>query len=210
MDPTTVRVAIDLMHSPLQARRIRSTPLPDDVIILLRMASGDKEAISQAVAKLGRSREMLREAATFYIVQILLFPDADSYRVLAATPEATHEELRHNMTLLLRWLHPDADPKGELSVFAARVTRAWNDLKTPERRADYDRLQRKSLADKSLLRKKRRPRAQSHRQGFNQRLDNRASFLGRVASRRTLHIYAGKRIGLLRRVLLLLFGKTAP
>ena len=102
------------------------------------------------------------------------------------------------------------DPKGELSVFAARVTRAWNDLKTPERRADYDRLQRKSLADKSLLRKKGRPRAQSNRQGFNQRLDNRAPFVGHVASRRPLHIYAGKRIGLLRRVLLLLFGKTAP
>ena len=173
--PSTVKVAIDLMHLPSQARRIRSAPLPDDVVILLRMASGDEEAISQAAEKLGRSRETLREAAAFYIVQILLFPDADSYRVLGARPEATHGELRHNMTLLLRWLHPDLDPKGELSVFAARVTRAWNDLKTPERRADYDRLQRKSLADKSLLRKKGRPRAQSNRQGFNQRLDNRAS-----------------------------------
>ena len=145
------------MHSPSQARRIRSAPLPDDVVVLLRIASGDEEAISQAAGKLGRSRETVREAATFYVVQILLFPDADSYRVLGAKPQATNGELRRNMTLLLRWLHPDLDPKGELSVFAARVTRAWNDLKTPERRADYDRLQRKSLADKSLLRKKGRP-----------------------------------------------------
>jgi DnaJ domain len=209
MDPTTVRVAIDLMHSPSQVRRIRSAPLPADVANLLRIASGDKEAISQAAGKLGRSREMLREAATFYIVQILLSPDADSYRVLGATPEATHGELRHNMTLLLRWLHPDLDPKGQLSVFTARVTRAWNDLKTPERRAHYDRLQRKSLADKSLLHKKGRRRAQSNWQGFDWRLDSRTLYAGHLASSRALHTYAGKRVGLLRRVLLLVFGRTA-
>ena len=209
MDPT-VRVAIDLMHSPSQARRMRSASLPEDVVVLLRIASGDEEAISQAAGKLGRSRKTVREAATFYVVQILLFPNADSYRVLGARPQATNGELRRNMTLLLRWLHPDLDPKGEMSVFAARVTRAWNDLKTPERRAEYDRLQRKSLADKSLLRKKGPPRAQSDRQGFKQRLHNRALYPGHLASRRPLHTYAGKRIGLLRRVLLLLFARTAP
>ena len=112
MDPA-VRVAIDLMHSPSQARRIRSASLPDDVVVLLRIASGDDEAISQAAGKLGRSRETVREAATFYVVQVLLFPDADSYRVLGAKPQATNGELRRNMTLLLRWLHPDLDPKGE-------------------------------------------------------------------------------------------------
>ena len=65
MDPTTVRVAIDLMHSPSQARRIRSAPLPDDVVVLLRIASGDKEAISQAAGKLGRSREMFARPLPF-------------------------------------------------------------------------------------------------------------------------------------------------
>jgi hypothetical protein len=209
MDPT-VRVAIDLMHSPSQVRRIRSAPLPADLGLLLRIASGDKEAISEAAGKLGRSPETVREAATFYVVQILLFPDADSYRVLGARPQATHGELRRNMTLLLRWLHPDLDPKGEVSVFAARVTRAWNDLKTTERRAGYDRLQRKSLADESLRRKKGRPRAQSNWHGFNQRQHNRALYPGHVASRRPLPIFADRRIGLLRRALLLLFGKMAP
>ena len=198
----TVKVAIDLMHLPSQARRMRTAPLPDDVVVLLRIASGDEETISLAAEKLGRPPETVREAATFYVVQILLFPNADSYRVLGARPEATNGELRRNMTLLLRWLHPDLDPKNELSVFTARVTRAWNDLKTPERRAEYDRLQRKLLADKSLIRKKARPRAQSNRQGFNQRREY-------VSSHRHLPLYAGKRVGLLRRMLLLLFDRTA-
>src|SRR5262249_93276 len=70
-----------------------------------------------------------------------LHPYADSYRVLGATSEASYSELRRNMTLLLQWLHPDVDRGDGRSVFAARVTRAWNDLKTPERRAPYDRAQ---------------------------------------------------------------------
>jgi hypothetical protein len=207
IDPT-VRLAIDLMHSPSQARHIRSASLPDDVVVLLRIASGDDEAISRAAGKLGRSRETVREAATFYVIQILLFPDADSYRVLGAKPQATNGELRRNMTLLVRWLHPDLDRDGELSVFAARVTRAWNDLKTPERRANYDRLQRKLQADKSLLRKKGLPRAQSKPQGFNRRLYKSPLHGGQVPYRRPLPSYAGERVGLLRQVLLLLFGRT--
>jgi hypothetical protein len=208
MDPA-VRVAMDLLHAPSLARRVRSAPLPDDVVVLLRIASGDKEMISQVARKLGRPREVVHEAATFYIVQILLFPDADSYRVLGAKPQSTHSELRRNMTLLLRWLHPDLDPEGELSVFVARVTRAWNDLKTPERRADYDRLQRKLLVDRSVLRKKARPRANPNRQGVNSRVDT-AVHAGHLAYRRPRPVFRGKRNGLLRRVLLLLFGRTAP
>ena len=86
-------------------------------------------------------RETVREAAAFFLEQVLLHADADSYRVLGATREASYAELRRNMTLLLQWLHPDLDRREARSVFAARVTRAWNDLKTPERRAAYDRAQ---------------------------------------------------------------------
>jgi hypothetical protein len=42
------------------------------------------------------------------------------------------------MALLLRWLHPDVAAGAERSVFTARITAAWDDLKTPERRAGYD------------------------------------------------------------------------
>ena len=76
----------------------------------------------------------------------MFYPEADSYRVLGATAEASKSELRRNMALLLRWLHPDHDPQGARSVFANRVTRAWNDLKTQERRAAYDRSRRYGTA----------------------------------------------------------------
>ena len=140
MDHTAaLKLAIDLVHFPSQVRSLRSAPLPDDVLILLRIVAGDEEATSEAAALTGRSRDTVREAAAFFVEQILLFPGADSYRVLGARPDATYGELRRNMALLLRWLHPDRDCQGERAIFAARVTRAWSDLKTPERRAAYDR-----------------------------------------------------------------------
>ena len=145
---------------------------------------------------------MVREAATFFLEQVLLHADADSYRVLGATRGAPYTELRRNMTLLLQWLHPDID-RGDLrSVFAARVTRAWDDLKTPERRAAYDRAQR--LAGREIGRT--RP---------TQASPKKALFRRYVRSGAQYHRYAGlrqpskPRPGFLRRMLLLLFGRSA-
>jgi len=138
-DKMALKIAVDLMHVPSQVRVVRSEPLPRDMQLLLRIAAGGEEAESTAGDLTGRSRDAVREAATFFIEQILFAPDADSYRVLGTSSQASSIELRRNVALLLRWLHPDLDPRGERSVFISRVTAAWNDLKTPERRAAYDK-----------------------------------------------------------------------
>jgi hypothetical protein len=198
-----LHVAMDLMHSPSQAPRIRAAPLPDGVVMLLRVAAGDAQATKQATALIGRSHQVVREAAAFFIEQILLYPDADSYRVLAAAPETTHAELRRNMALLLRWLHPDLDGQNERSVFAARVTRAWNDLKTQERRAAYDRSQRLALA-KRPPRHTRDPSQVRSKKAFK-RVDPYNDRPLNASFHRPGHLYQGS----LRRVLLWLFGTTA-
>jgi hypothetical protein len=136
-----VRVAIDLVHVPSRVRLFRAEPLPDDVETVLRIAAGDEAAEAAAAAAVGRPRELVRKASAFFIEQILLCPDADSYRVLGADEAATAAELRRNMALLLKWLHPDMDRHGVRSLFAGRVTQAWETLKTPERRAAYDQRQ---------------------------------------------------------------------
>lgn len=203
----TLKMAIDLMHAPSRVRLIRSAPLPDGVLTILRIAAGDEEATSQATVAMGRSRETVREAAAFFIEQILLYPEADSYRVLGTGSEATNAELRRNMAVLLRWLHPDHQCQSARSVFAGRVTGAWNDLKTQERRAAYDRFRQRALADKSLLRKKGGQRPQFKKQASNQRLHNGPHYRRHVGYRRSFDI-SPQRTGLLRRVLLLLFGRT--
>jgi hypothetical protein len=139
---SALEAAIYLVETPSQVRLFRARPLPDGVTALLRIASGDDVILRQAAEWLGRDHEVVRQAAVFFLEQILLDPDADSYRVLGAMPDAENSELRRNMALLLRWLHPDLPQNGGRSIFVRRVTRAWNDLKTEERRATYDRSRR--------------------------------------------------------------------
>lgn len=140
MNPApALRVALDLINVPSRVRAAREGPMPAGVITLLEIAAGDLEAGNAAAAACDRPLEVIQEAAAFFIEQVMLTPDADSYRVLGASPEAESHELRRNMALLLRWLHPDTGDADGRSLFAGRVTGAWENLKTPERRAAYDR-----------------------------------------------------------------------
>src|SRR5262245_48423065 len=132
MSDAALRIAIDLMHMPSRVRVVRSQPLPAGVHELLCIAAGEDGVQSAAIASTARSSEVAQKAPAFVIEQVLLRPNADSYRVLGASPKATNAELRRNMALLMRWLHPDMDQEGRRSMFASKVTLAWNDLKTPE------------------------------------------------------------------------------
>jgi curved DNA-binding protein CbpA len=171
---------------------------------LLRIAAGDEEAIREATDVAGRSRDVVCEAVAFFVEQILLSPDADSYRVLGATPEATSAELRRNMALLLRWLHPDLDPHAGRSVFAARVTLAWNDLKTSDRRAAYD-----WSRQISLIKRSRKSRARSNRVS-NKRLSRATRDAGHDGKARSLGAYPPLHGRLLRWTLLFFLCRTAP
>ena len=135
---SALKLAIEFLHVPTRVRAIRSQALPHDIVVLLQIAAGDEEVIREATGTTDRPRDVVCNAAIFFIEQILFAPDADSYRVLGVSPGATPGELRRNMALLLRWLHPDLAPQGKQSTFACKVTGAWNDLKTAERRAAYD------------------------------------------------------------------------
>ena len=154
-----LRLAIDLLHVPSRVRQVRMDLLPEGVPFLLRIAAGDSNAMREATRITDRPDEVIRDAAVFFIEQILLEAQSDSYRVLGASPNATPSELRHNMALLIKWLHPDRAQEGPHSVFVNRVTTAWDDLKTPERRAAYDRArQTLSQKERSNHRRPKRPR----------------------------------------------------
>ena len=119
-DRMALKIAIDLMHVPSQVRLLRSEPLPDGVLTVLRIAGGDQEVEGAAAALSDRSPEIVRQASAFFIEQILFAPNADSYRVLGAAPQASAGELRRNVALLLRWLHPDLYHRSERSVRRTR------------------------------------------------------------------------------------------
>lgn len=133
-----LRAALSLVSAPAQVRAMRKLPLPPDTKILLLIASGDEEASLAAAGVTHRTPDHLVAAASFFIEQILMCPDADSYRTLGLDSTAPNSELRAHMALLMRWVHPDLDASGKREKFAHRVLRAWDDIKTPERRAHYD------------------------------------------------------------------------
>lgn len=133
-----LRSAISLVSVPSQVRAVRLAPLPSGTTLLLAVAAGDPEALTEAMTLTGRTEDVLTGAAAFFIEQILLVPDADSYRALGCSPVASASELRTNMALLMRWLHPDVGTASQKDLYVSLVTKAWENVKTAERRQAYD------------------------------------------------------------------------
>ena len=137
-DVSALKAAIELFYIPSQVHAVRLAPLPKGTTLLLRLAAGDAEAAREAQDLSDRPADVSRQAAIFFIQQILLYPDADSYRILGSDRSATPSELRNHMALLLKWLHPDLNHDRHTTLLARRVIRAWDQIKTPERRRLHD------------------------------------------------------------------------
>ena len=118
--------------------------MPRGVTFLLEVAAGESESLRNASALTGRTEANLKNAAGFFIEQVLLSETADNYRVLGSKPESPHGELRRHMALIMRWLHPDIVSSDGMvwrldrGLYAGRVTKAWEAIKTEDRRASYD------------------------------------------------------------------------
>lgn len=138
-DVAAMRVALRLNSLPSEVRAARSRALPGGIPLLLAIAAEEKDAVDQGVVLLDRAADVLVASARFFVEQVLLASDSSSYRVLGAAPDAPAADLRRNIALYLKYLHPDRDPGSDRAALMLRVTRAWEDVKTPERRAAYDR-----------------------------------------------------------------------
>lgn len=128
-----------LHRAPALGARLRMREVPTDVLHVIRIAAGDERAAEEAASMTGLGTPELREAAMLYLQQVLFCEDADSYRTLGLAPDADAARLKEHHRWLIHWLHPDRDGGDGRSVFAERVNRAWNDLRTQDRRQLYDR-----------------------------------------------------------------------
>jgi hypothetical protein len=124
-----IALALDLARMPALAQSIEKPPLPTDIFEVMRIATGSPEICQSASQVTGQPPAVLIEAARFYLQQMLLRPDADSYRVLGLPPGASRELARHHMQCLLQWLHPDVNRDWD-SVYAKRVLKAWREVST--------------------------------------------------------------------------------
>ncbi len=144
-------LALSLCERPSAARTAQALPLPKGVTFVLEVAAGEAQAVSEAVKLTGRSENDLQRAAGFFIEQVLLTPTDDSYRILGSNREATFAELRRHMALIMKWLHPDLMFDQSLgndlnrSVYAKRVTKAWEFIKAQRRENGADALQARKV-----------------------------------------------------------------
>jgi hypothetical protein len=191
-DIAAVRSALDLTVAPSLRRRLRNSPLPDGIALLLRIATDDPSATEEIAKRTQMHPQKLREAAAFYIEQILLAPNADSYRVLGARRNAPTPELRRNLALLCKWLHSADNRNMAQSMFFLRITHAWNNLKTPERRASYDATLQARTAALSAAHDGRAVHLPKHRRG-NRIVKPRGSEMSEERGRQARVVRAGKR-----------------
>ena len=84
-----IDLALDLARMPALAHSIENPPLPTDIFEVMRIATGAPEVCRLASQATGQPPAVLIEAARFYLQQVLLRPDADSYRVLTAWREVS-------------------------------------------------------------------------------------------------------------------------
>jgi hypothetical protein len=117
-------VALDMMQRPLLAKHAQRTPLPEDVLQLIRIAAGSEEDVAWASRTRARANDEIREAAVTFLQQVLFCPGADNFRLLGLGPSATAEELHEHRRWLLKWLHPDRNRNKWESQLFQRVSHA--------------------------------------------------------------------------------------
>ena len=131
--------ALALARAPGERMALRQRPLPEGIEPLLQIATGSRgDALQAALARTNEPEADLVEAVRFYLREVLFHSGADAYRMLGLARDASAEQIKTHHRLLQQWLHPDRQTSDWDAIFAGRVNAAWNALRTPDHRAEYD------------------------------------------------------------------------
>lgn len=147
-------LAVDLLRFPSKVRALRCAPLPPGILLLLRLAADEADARLEAGEMHKRAVAAHRDAAIFFIEQVLLASNSDSYRMLGLDKSAGNAELRRHMVYLLKWLHPDRHGDAHKAHLARRVLLAWNDIRAANRAASGRADAERESGSRSSLRKR--------------------------------------------------------
>jgi hypothetical protein len=138
--------AIALWRAPRLKRVMRSMRLPEGLTFLLRMLSGEREALVEAQRMTRLDEEAIVSIVESYVLQVMLFRGASSRRILGVEPGAERSQIRRHMGYLMSWLHPDREASPWRVVFARRVLESWHQI---ERGAEEDGPQLPFLATRT-------------------------------------------------------------
>jgi hypothetical protein len=135
--------AIALWRAPRLARAMRSKRLPEGLTFLLRILSGERQALDEAQRLTRLDEHAIIPIVEFYVLRVMLFRGAPPRRVLGVEPGAERSQIRRHMGYLMGWLHPDKEASTWRVVFARRVLNSWHQI---EKGDDEDGPQLPSVA----------------------------------------------------------------
>lgn len=120
-----IDIAMEALTKPEVASLLTVGPLPDGIKSLLRIvADGEwRHATTEHVYR-KHSAETVRAASAAFLSVVLFSRPSEPYRVLGLPVGAPGEDVRENKRLLLKWLHPDRNPRRREQEYLACVVEA--------------------------------------------------------------------------------------
>jgi len=120
--------ALALWRAPRLARAMRSRPLPEGLTLILKILSGDLQALAEARRLTPLDDNDILGVAELYVLRVMLYRGAPPHRVLGVGPGAERGQIRRHMSWLMNWLHPDKNANPWRAVFLHRVLDAWRQI----------------------------------------------------------------------------------
>jgi hypothetical protein len=144
--------ALDAYRKPVLARALRRADVPPGMLSLIKIAAGAEDEIAEWVSQDIGEAALLKDAASFYLQQLLTQADGDSHRQLGLRPDATPQDVKDHKRWLLKWLHPDRNGNQWEHVLFHRVTSAAERLEAAMREG-------RAALHRPAVRRRRAPRA---------------------------------------------------
>jgi curved DNA-binding protein CbpA len=142
--PKLLFAALEFYREPRRFDALRNphSDLPPGVTELLSAPTNclNEESIADTAGATMATEQELHESVLFFIKQVLFKTGGTYYRVLGVNRDAPAAQIKEHYFYLMRLFHPDKDVNNEGwdDLYAPRINEAYNVLRNPGKRAEYD------------------------------------------------------------------------
>jgi hypothetical protein len=128
-----MELALELYRKPARARSLGRRDVPEGMLELIRIAAASDEEADALIPDEAKAKQPVREAAVFFLQQLLMQAEGDDFRQLGLKRSATLQDVKDHKRQLLKWLHPDRNKNAWEHVLFQRVSGAAERLEAAMR-----------------------------------------------------------------------------
>ncbi len=131
-----IEIALEVYRKPERARALRRQAVPPGMLNLIKIAAGTEDEIKALLLDRAAEGAPAKDAAIFYLQQLLMNAEGDDYRQLGLRAGASLQDVKDHKRGLLKWLHPDRNPSPWEQVLFGRVKAAADRIEGAIRQGD--------------------------------------------------------------------------